>query len=513
MILSSFTNKLKTRKPSLISNTISNMAGLAITTILHLLLTPIIILYLGKETYGAWIIIISLLEYFGFLDFGITSAIERYVSRYIGQNNRKAMNETINSGLVIFLVVGCVVIVGSFLSSSIFVQFFKVPPALMIDFRNAFIVLGLSVGISFPGGVFASILKGYEKFFAVNLVYAGTAILRTGLILLVLYFDLHLFGMAASYLLVGIIAVILFYFISRKTAPFIQINFRLFRMSIAKFLLGYGVSTSLIELSCILRFQLDSAVIGRMLDLSGVAVFGIAALFMTYFIRIITTFTHVLFPRLSKLDGKNDRVGFMNIFSRSMHIVSVFACTFAVVLMFGGFAFIDLWVGVEFWESYKILAILLIGYIVSIAQSPANTLMFSINKHHTLGIIWIFEGIANVIISLLLAKKFGLIGVAIGTMAPMIVSETIFKPLYICRAVKISLFDYFVTFGKPILLVIPCLPIAYYFSPLLLGLGWIPVGIICSTLGIIYMSVSFVITSSRKDIVEVYNSFRSWVKL
>ena len=75
------------RRPSLRFNALSNFAGLAANVAIGFFLTPAMLGYLGETRFGIWTLVSSLVGYYGLLDFGVGSAVFRYVPLFHGQGN------------------------------------------------------------------------------------------------------------------------------------------------------------------------------------------------------------------------------------------------------------------------------------------------------------------------------------------------------------------------------------------------------------------------------------------
>jgi O-antigen/teichoic acid export membrane protein len=63
-------------------------------------------------------------------------------------------------------------------------------------------------------------------------------------------------------------------------------------------------------------------------------------------------------------------------------------------------------------------------------------------RHRPLGLWTLGEGVANVVLSIFWAYKYGLIGVALGTAVPMLVTGLLVQPCYVFRLTGISPRDY-----------------------------------------------------------------------
>src|SRR5665213_2368650 len=92
-------------------------------------------------------------------------------------------------------------------------------------------------------------------------------------------------------------------------------------------------------------------------------------------------------------------------------------------------------------ESGTVLAILATALLFSLQNLTAASVAFGVGKHKALAKWAIGEAIANLTLSIILARKFGIYGVAIGTLIPSLVVHLILWPRYITQLVGISAFD------------------------------------------------------------------------
>ncbi len=64
-------------KPSLLINALSSWAGLGVNIVVGLLLLPFVVAKLGQTGYGVWMLVGSIIGYYGLLDLGVSSAVSR----------------------------------------------------------------------------------------------------------------------------------------------------------------------------------------------------------------------------------------------------------------------------------------------------------------------------------------------------------------------------------------------------------------------------------------------------
>jgi O-antigen/teichoic acid export membrane protein len=114
----------------------------------------------------------------------------------------------------------------------------------------------------------------------------------------------------------------------------------------------------------------------------------------------------------------------------------------ASLIILDGKVLIRLWVGNSFESSYKLVVILTIGYVVSFAQYPSQLIAFATAKHKPLALMTLGEGSLNLLLSIVWARKYGLVGVALGTTVPLLLSKILYQPWYALRIAKVSFGEY-----------------------------------------------------------------------
>jgi len=69
--------------------------------------------------------------------------------------------------------------------------------------------------------------------------------------------------------------------------------------------------------------------------------------------------------------------------------------------------------------------------------------MFGVSRHRFLAWVTLAEGIANLGLSLYWARRYGMAGVALGTLVPMFIAKLFIQPIYVCKHLQIPLATYY----------------------------------------------------------------------
>ncbi|MHA1280249.1 MAG: MATE family efflux transporter [Candidatus Helarchaeota archaeon] len=251
-ILDGKIDNYSSKRPSLIINAFSNWSALAINIIVGLLLTPFIIVHLGKTGYGIWTLISSIIGYYGILDFGLSSAITRYVARYYGQKDYEAINKTVNTSLMIFIVVGFLTICISFIIATPLADFFNINLEHISDFKKLVWILGISMGLGFTTNLFGAVIRAHEHFAIANIANISFAIVRASLIVLFLSSGAGLIGVGTAHLISTSLVLILNFIFCKKIFPYLKINFWQANWGFVHILISFGALTTVIEIANIL---------------------------------------------------------------------------------------------------------------------------------------------------------------------------------------------------------------------------------------------------------------------
>jgi O-antigen/teichoic acid export membrane protein len=75
-------------------------------------------------------------------------------------------------------------------------------------------------------------------------------------------------------------------------------------------------------------------------------------------------------------------------------------------------------------------------------------LLYGISKHGLFAVFNSLEGVANLVLSILLVRHLGMLGVALGTMIPMALTKLFIQPWYFCRTMRFNLWAYYRLLAK-----------------------------------------------------------------
>lgn len=159
-----------------------------------------------------------------------------------------------------------------------------------------------------------------------------------------------------------------------------------------------------------------------------------------------------LAPLSSELDAQGNAASLQLLCLSGTRIALAICLPFAAVVVVLAGPFLSLWIGAPYAEYAPIAVILAATGITDMATRPAGAILQGLERHHRLAVIAVCAAVMNLALSILLARQYGLIGVAIGTLVPTVLLTFIWKLSYCLRTLEIPLARFLTQCLLPVLL-------------------------------------------------------------
>ncbi|MEO5988206.1 MAG: oligosaccharide flippase family protein, partial [Candidatus Eisenbacteria bacterium] len=161
-------------------NVITNYLRFLLAAVIGFVLTPMLVHHLGDQDYGLWTTVFSLTGYFGLFDQGIRPSLVRYISRDHAIGDREGLSRTISSAIVLYTFVGVITMLVAVLLASRTDVWLRVDPALHDIAPVLVLIVGATLALGFPLGVFGAALSGLQRYDIANWVGMAIGVLRLG---------------------------------------------------------------------------------------------------------------------------------------------------------------------------------------------------------------------------------------------------------------------------------------------------------------------------------------------
>ena len=98
-------------------NSFYSVVQFVVPTLLLLGLTPVFIHQMGTENYGLWMLATSALGLMSIAEFGLNTAVSKFVAEYVSSEDTNALSVVVSSGLIAYILLGVGLIIPLYIYS------------------------------------------------------------------------------------------------------------------------------------------------------------------------------------------------------------------------------------------------------------------------------------------------------------------------------------------------------------------------------------------------------------
>lgn len=433
---------MSTSKRLLLGSFLRN-ADLFVALAVTFLVTPLIVRTLGNRMYGFWTLIGTFLGYYGLMDFGLSSAASRYISQSLGKGDDEDLNRVANNAFFLFSLMGAAAVLVT-LASVAGCPFFIREPAEIALFRKIILLLGAATAIGFPTKVYSGILGSYLRFDLIAYLSIGRNLISNAVLYFYLLRGCGIMEVAVITFTVNLLQNAALCALCVSRYPHVKIVCFRFDAASIRMMFNHSWKTFLCQVGELLRFKLDSVVIAAFLSVSLVTPYAVGARLVDGFVQLVLGSVGMMLPVFSRYEGRGDFEAIKKALLMVTRLSAILSAFVGFSILFYAPAFIRRWMGPGFESSSAVAAILCVGFILHLPQSPGVQLLTALSKHESYAALNAVEGVANLALSLIFVKYYGMYGVALGTAVEMIVFKLFVQPFYICRVIRLPVRVYVV---------------------------------------------------------------------
>lgn len=426
-----------------------------IQILVNLVYTPVMLRLVGQSEYGLYQMVYSVVSYLSLMSFGFNTSYIRFYSRYKVKEDAQGIASLNGMFLTVFLVfaVAVAVIGGVFTANVEWVLGEKLTDAEMATARILMILMVVNLAATFPSSVFDCYVTSQERFIFQKLLIilqqAMSPLIALPLLMLG-YGSVAIIAVTTALTFLKL-AVNIYYCVRKLNMRFC---FRGFRFSLLR---EMGVFSFFIFLNQIIdqvNWSVDKFLLGRYMGTAAVAVYGVASSINTMYLHFSTAVVSVFVPKVNALvAGKhNDRV-LTELFTKVGRVQFLILSLILIGFTAIGKAFVCLWGGPEYAQSYYVTLLLIIPVTIPLIQNLGLEIQRAKNMHKTRSIVYFCIAVGNTLLSIVLIRCFGEVGAAAGTAVALLLGNVLFMNWYYHRRIGLDM-QYF---WKQICRILPSL--------------------------------------------------------
>lgn len=417
-----------------------SILGQAASLAVGLLATPLLVRRLGVELYGLYILLQTVSSYLLLLTFGAGAATVKYVAALKASHDGRGLREAVRWAFIFHgptVLTGVVVLIVT--ARGVLQRVFHVPASLL-DLGAQVIALG-AIGAFFFSITQAAIcvLQGLQRFAEQSVIsFLQGAPLTVGAALLV-GFGHGLRSVAVWYAAwnaaIAVFALIWTAWLLRPAAP----NSGPGHITGKDFGV-WGLSQWVGQLASIVLNQFDRIFAARYTTLAGLTLYSVPAGLLQRLQIVPGTAAMVLTPMLSELRGEEHRPAVRSLYLRGTRLLFGLMLPIWTLMFCLMPQFLSLWLGGEFGDrAVWPVRLLIIAQTINLLIAMPNISAYVLGRAWHMPLLGWAQAVTSSVAWLILAKPYGLIGIAWGAVLAQALPALFYIPLIQWRVVDVSL--------------------------------------------------------------------------
>jgi O-antigen/teichoic acid export membrane protein len=412
-----------TMRRRLLTGGISNFVARFTTAAVWFVLTPFVLAHVEPSGYALWVLMGAVASYGYLLDFGVGSAVVKYVAEHTARGERDPARTLITTARVLAVALAVLTALLALAVAHILPALLTAPAAQQQLAIRLVLLTGIDVAIAIAYIPHVSVLRGLQRYDLANGVAIAASLVQGVATVGVLLAGWGVLGMIAINIPTTIASGLAFSAMARRVAPDLMAGSHVMTWTAIRRITSFSTSGFAIDMAARLQTKTDEWVIALFMPVTAVTPYALARRLGEVTALAAVQCLKVVMPVASELDAGKDAEKLGHLYITGSRLALAFAAPVTAVLMVIGGPVLALWVGPQYGNEGALVAVLAAASLLATSQAPATQVLLGIARHRVVAISAVSSGIANVLLSILLLQWFGLLGVAFGTLIPTAVTS------------------------------------------------------------------------------------------
>jgi O-antigen/teichoic acid export membrane protein len=436
----------------IVSGFIGGMTLTAVGLVASFIQFSLLLRYLPIEIVGIWMVFTTMGSYVMFFDLGMSPTLGREISFAAGDLE---LDEAARADRIGTLIRSCTTIV-AILAVVVFLIGVSggwsylntvVPRSLTGEIHPAWIIFAAGAALNLIGEGWFAGLYGLGQVFSEKIVRSLGAVF--GLIFVSIAIFCHSFiGLSIAYLLQAMCTILIARYVLFRAGPRVIARGQ-FQFSTIRMVVGPSLKYAATLLGGILILQTDNLVIASVLGPNLIPNYQAIAKLVSVMMQLSMMLVMTSLPLASQAHARRDTPQLLSLLNRNLrYSLSVMAILGSFVACFAD-RVILVWLGPNHFVGFGVVWVLLVVMLLETHHQSMAAAIMATGK-----IVFVtpalIAGVLNIIFSVLLARRYGVIGVVIGTMLAQVTTNNWYAPWYTLRHFKIRFSEHLRTILLPV---------------------------------------------------------------
>lgn len=402
------------------------------SVLVNIVYVPLLLSSLGKGEYGLYQLVGSFFSYVNIFESCMSSAVLRNYCNALGENDKVKANQILYAAKKIYQFFAIVLAILGVIVIVVFRRFyfnslnsFEIEEGSLI-----LVVLFFNMFVTLLGSVYTTIIMGGEKFVFLKASSIATQIIQPFLVIYMINRFPYAIIVTLVFTFLNICNIIIRYVYSKKKIIIIEKCTNIDKKIIYS-IITLSFTVLFASIADQIFWKTDQVILGKLFSTSIVAVYSVGSQIYMIYLQFGMQVANVFYPRLSVLYSQDDGLRkvsdlFIKVGRVTYYIILLILTGFIIF----GKEFLEFWVGTGYNEAYYVAIIVMVPFSIDLAQNLALPILQILGQYGFRAKIYFVSAILNIIITVLLAMQFGVVGAALSTGISMALTSGLIMNLY-----------------------------------------------------------------------------------
>lgn len=405
------------RRRSPAANALQELAVFVYPVALTIVLTPVILHFIGTEDYGIFALAMVFISFVGLLDIGMGPAVVRFLSVSLATSDYREARAVLGVGLTFFTGVGVIGLILALIGGQLLPDILSLSPDHSELATFAISLAGVGFFFTIIRAPYTAIPGALQRFDTVtvgNLVSTTAGAAGT---VAVLAAGWGLRGLMIVTTLQPVLFLLMVVRSNRRLLPELKVR-PAFEGPLMRRMVSFSAYSFVSNMAGTILFQIDKIVLGSLANVSLVTYYVVPGNVAQRLHTGVSQLASVTLPVSADLHARQERAALAAIYvraTRALVLVIVSLCVpafvFARQLLFE-------WVGESFADtSFGALRILIVTYALLALTALPYFISLGVGRPRILALFNVITAAINVVLIFVLIPPYGLIGAAVAYLA------------------------------------------------------------------------------------------------
>ena len=403
---------------------VSKFANIAV----QVLAMPVAMHALGVSRFGVYTSLAAVISWLGVSQLGISPGLTRKIAEAAARDDKKLETELISSAFFLMLVIIMPITIISlfliWLGDPIFIFGSKFKP-FDLEIRQGLTVLLIIFTLKILLCIGEAAQSGYQEQFITNAWgTAGNIICLLSLFFITRYLPTILGVILAVNGALLLAQIGNFSYLVLRKRPHLLPSYFSYNRSLIKGIMGLGIAYSLVQLSGILSYDFCILLAGRIHGPAASAKIAIMIQIITLGMGLVAMISQPLWPAITDAVTRNEYLWVKRIYLRTIKIIMIYACIVGCLIGFGGNLIVTYWFGPKVAPPLGLHLLIGLDFILEVWVHMHFIFLIGVGRIKNASIYIIIRGILTLPVALYTIPKFGIPGVGVALVLPLILLTT-----------------------------------------------------------------------------------------